>query len=420
MKKLMVLVSCIPYLLHASGYEIVERNILHGLSSLKSGTQIISDCDKYRTALRILKSAAQSAQYPHTQPLNDTTIGDLSLLFYDVSKPDFTILNRIKRTQTTLGTCELAHMLITPLTDHTQLRRRQDIITTLINNDHLRTTLRTVLDHLATHEDQLLALWNPEDRLYGKNMQQAFFAGNMQTAIRDKFILEFRSRYDDFIPTVTFLAAFLVLYFKERISSKPETWWEKNVRARIKYLPLLGSVISISNYLNNLHNRRSLIRLARQRLSSLVALRSTVSHIEQWARQNTLNTANIDALKSIARFTGEQNKDIHAFFSTLNSPSFNLDNKYLDSFIGPVLNAIPTFVDIKDRICPVLHAIAQLDAYLSIATLYKEHESKPQVYSRAQYATKKHGPVFSAVNFWHPFFQQSVQYPARSLWGSFF
>ena len=196
---------------------------------------------------------------------NDTTIGDLSLLFYDVSKPDFTILNRIKRTQTTLGTCELAHMLITPLTDHTQLRRRQDIITTLINNDHLRTTLRTVLDHLATHEDQLLALWNPEDRLYSKNMQQAFFAGNMQTAIRDKFILEFRSRYDDFIPTVTFLAAFLVLYFKERISSKPETWWEKNVRARIKYLPLLGSVISISNYLNNLHNHRSLIRLARQR-----------------------------------------------------------------------------------------------------------------------------------------------------------
>lgn len=399
----------------AHNYEVLASHLLPGLSSVRNRDEVISDYDRHKTAISILATGNHEKELTVRPPLSDTTISDLSLLFYDISKPEFTILNRMKRTQTTLGTCELAAMLITPLRQPTQLLARQKMLQLLINNDRLRESLRDIIGQFKKYEPQLLSLWNPEDRLYGKNMRQTFFKGDIIKSWNNKGWIEFRNRYEDVMAMFSSLFGFGILELRERILGKNAIGWK--MKAAKWGMPLFGLVISVASIITNMKNRAALIDLARQRMSSLVALGTITHQLEKWTEAYPAARKNIQTLEQIFSFGDQENRDLHNFLKSLRSRSFDMKNGYINSFIGPVLSAIPTFLKLKDRLCPLLHTIAELDALTSLATLYKEHEDTDNRYTFATYLGPDDGPQLKAEGFWHPVLAPEKAVPSSLIMG---
>lgn len=468
MKRLLLILTLVPAALFPlgmtqSGYAVMARHMLPNLSTLREKDQVSSAYDQYKTALEILHEGSRHRPKSGGRTVPEETIIDLNLLFYDVSKPNFTILKKTARTQTLLGECQLGHMLISPLDDADKLKKRQQILQLLIENDEVRETLSNVVAEFSKHEQMLLALWNPHDELYGKNMKQTFYGGKIQGGKfrRGKGYLEARNRYEDLLIILgpilgnlgmNYVGKFIFDKSGEKSSQpaarphshsvsntkapnlKPqatqdvsqiralengsadqnENWWQrkkhqwKNMSTGertftgLKWgFTALGVFVSLFSGIQNAKNRGYLMRLARKRLVSLVALSSAARSLVKWREDYAKEAAMLPALDTLATFLDEHNKDLNFFLQSLTSSSFNVKNSYF-SRLGPVLHAIPQFLLLKDRLTPAIHAIAELDALISIARLHKEHQTARLPYSFATYLGKEDGPQIHAHNFWHP------------------
>ncbi len=399
--------TSVPYIppRHPS-YQLILDTISPMLSTLRTSDEIISPLDRYKTVLTILEEGSVARNLPVKQPLNETTINDLGILFYDVSKPNFTVLKNIKRTKTTLGECSLGELLITPTTDTALLQSRQAIIRFLAQNDEARTMLHAVINNFADQEDQLLALWNKNDLMYSKNMRQSLFDNKLEkehSATR----FELKRRFHDFFEIASPFIGYGATKMIGRLVVETPTEGDTSidpVKLFFDYVPeavtVFGAIIAWKTAYSKSKNRSILVRSLKKRFQSLVKLGEALLNLSAFAQKYT--EANIAALQTIKQFSGTQNSDIHAFFDRLTNRSFSLNTNYLNTLLGPLLAAVPQFLKIKDRLCNVLHAIGELDALLSIATLIKEHETLPAQYCYAEYITSNNTPALSIDHFWHP------------------
>ena len=90
------------------------------------------------------------------------------------------------------------------------------------------------------------------------------------------------------------------------------------------------------------------------------------------------------------------------FISKLCSATFDEQGNIFSRYhIGRVI-AIYRLVDLhKERLSATATALAELDAYLSVARLYNESQDKPNKYSFVNYDTSE-TPVIDLKNFWNP------------------
>ena len=89
------------------------------------------------------------------------------------------------------------------------------------------------------------------------------------------------------------------------------------------------------------------------------------------------------------------------FFNLLKTDTFNTKPSLLTNK-GNVFLAYKLFTDTKEEFENAMLAIGELDAYLSIATLYKEHADKRVHYCFAQYEQGS-TPSMHMKDFWNPF-----------------
>ncbi len=80
------------------------------------------------------------------------------------------------------------------------------------------------------------------------------------------------------------------------------------------------------------------------------------------------------------------------------------------SVTGRVLASYKVMQDVKDEFIQSLEAAGELDAYLSMAKLVKEHERKRVGYSFVHFVEREK-PMVQAVNFWNPFISPDVVVP---------
>jgi DNA mismatch repair ATPase MutS len=393
-----------------TSYTTMLDAITPSLSALRENEEIISPLDRYKTALDILQQGAKDRKIESTPPLNATTISDLGILFYDVSKPNFTVLKKINRTKTTLGECSLGALLVSPLTNSEKLRKRQEIIRFLVQDDEARTTLHNIVDTFAKQEDQLLALWNKNDLMYSKNMGQALFNNNLKkklSATRFEISRRFHDIVEPSSPLITYLASRFIK--KLVVSNTPNNSLNNAKKINpttavfdviIPGFTVLGAAIALKTSYSKFKNRSLLVMALKKRFQSLVKLGESLMNLSAFARK--YENYNVPALDYIKNFSGTHNDDIHAFFDNLTSRAFSEETNYFTAFIGPLLSAVPQFLSIKDRLCPSLHALGELDSLLSIATLVKEHENFTNHYCYAEYITSETTPLIEIDQFWHP------------------
>jgi DNA mismatch repair ATPase MutS len=390
-----------------SSFQTIGEAIAPSLSALKKPNEIISSLDTYSTTLAILEEGARGRNMLTPATLHPTTINDLGLLFYDVSKPDFTVLKKIKRTHTILGECYLGHMLITPSADIPLLQKKQSIIRYLVEHDDHRKELSSFLKAFSEQEKQLLALWNKNDILYSKNMSQSIFGGNLKRK-KSSAVMEFKRRFlDVFEPSSPFLGLAAAQFIKKLTPFEVKanaTLSEKikgGVFDGVTYgFTALGAAIAWKTSISKFKNRYALRVALKKRFQSLISFQKALNAITSYSANITADL--IPALTAISEFTNPKNKEVNKFLYSLSDGAFRLDKGYWNASMGKLFAAVPQFLSLKKRICFALHALAELDALLSIATLYKEHEHLANKYCFATYKKFTTTPELSAINFWHP------------------
>ena len=209
--------------------------------------------------------------------------------------------------------------------------------------------------------------------------------------------LEFTNRFDDFATLIGFLFGFWVTSFIQKLTGTEDAWW---ITYPKYVITAFGALISLSNLLNNLQSKSNLVHLARKRLSSLVTMNNTLKQLNVLQESN--HDASVSFLDHTTHYTDHKSKSTQRFLRLLSSSSFHVGNGYWDSFFGSVLHAIPTFLQIKNDFCPLLYVLAEIDAYVSIAKLYKEHRATKHSYTFSNYLDTVKGPQLVLSDFWHP------------------
>lgn len=386
----------------------------------------LSPFTKRAMALRILQKSENEKLTTPGNLLHPKTIRDLNLFFYDPSNPKFTILEHIKRTETILGETVLARMLVNPTIDTLELRRRQRIIYLLATHPKLFAALKEILRAFHEEEELLLSLWNPEDIIYGKNIRETFYKGdfNWESGYWNSSTkLELNARRDDFLMFATPIASYLIPdailplamgYFKKNKPSKTGTYEKSNLE---RYLPLISLAMTVGMSAawirNALHNKKHIVAHLRRRFKSLVNYSHTLSKMADIITQTPDLELLLKEFSPVRNFLQSHNNEQRKFIEHLNTPAFS-SGDYFTSRVGMVFDALPMFMRLKDTFGPSLETIGQLDAYLSLAELYREHSNTPVRYTFAKYKkqTDQIGqPYLSMQKFWHPMLSPHTAVP---------
>jgi DNA mismatch repair protein MutS len=96
------------------------------------------------------------------------------------------------------------------------------------------------------------------------------------------------------------------------------------------------------------------------------------------------------------------NSDVKSLLEKLQADTFKGDPSFFSNK-GRVLATFQKMLRLKDKFIGALKAVGELDAYMSIAKLYMQHEdNKNAKYCFAQIVDSDE-PVIQIQNFWHPF-----------------
>lgn len=153
------------------------------------------------------------------------------------------------------------------------------------------------------------------------------------------------------------------------------------------------------------------------RIKAMYALRHSLAELAKFTRalqqleKVVLASEPLAGVKTTAYLSQVLNKrnwsaDYKELHHLLNSYTFNEKNNKL--FIASnVLLAHKLMQDVKDELIPAMQAIAEFDAYLSLAKVYKEHEHQSNTLSFAEFVP--HDTPYIAIDkLWAPFVGSAV------------
>jgi|GEM_PF-2290473 len=416
----MILKRVLPFLLicattlfaaqEKTPYEKIAHHLLKSMNATKQDPLTgMTEHDRFRVALSILNQAEVYSGATHSRTLGNNAIEDLQLFFYNMIKPDYTVLNHVKRTQSVLGTCALARMLITPLTAKEDILMRRSCVTMLMQNRPLYLRLKALLQKFANLEERLLALWNPNDVVFGANMRETFFDTAMGS--NNPHMLELNALYKDSMASSSWIIGFLIMQFfssgesalAHNAPAGEQSYFSRFIADHPYVIPCVTLSLSIlmsgSHAWNTMKNRILLMRTLRRRFATILEFKHLVEELEKISEEFNLSSS-IPEVENLYDFT-HNSSEVRSFLQTLEHPSFHTKNAYLLSRKGNVLAALPRFVSLRSRFSSALQVVAQLDAALSIADLYVEYAPQAKSYCFPEYLFEQKRPIFHAHGAWH-------------------
>jgi hypothetical protein len=353
------------------------------------------------------------------------------------------LLKNIDRTQTYMGQAVLAKLLVEPITDIKTLLRRQRIMQRLVADNTLYHTLRTSLKKLNTVESTLLQWW-----------QSGWF---LELLGIEQTKEESPSAINRFFKRLS-----KVLRHSPKVQETLLRFNEANF-AFVMGLSSLGTVYPWTPYANQgqqaervgLRNAPEFFDSQRMRTAEkvLISLYAAVSTIATWSgfkqifidnlqksQQTLIETANaIAALRELYSTIAEQNsfaqdlpqfehmealigpdakisKDLKKLFNLLETKTFKGEPSFF-SWQGRIMAATSLMNEIKDELKKCLEAAGTIDAFMSMATLYKELAKQPAQFCFVHFI-EQNKPYFSLQGFWNPLLNSATAIPNDMILGN--
>lgn len=360
--------------------------------------------------------------------LDVTTIQDLELIAGS-QEVEYYLGSIIDRTSTHLGKAFLFYLLAQPTKSIEALKERQAIIKELATNDELFERLQDVYALLQVSESYILSFWHKRDPLKQALHKNYYSLSKLEGLNKSSCALSLKSMLGhyqraSFFGASLMASAVLTLYglsyfCNVSVPDSFETLKQKFNGAGGEFGPLLGLMSFASS-------QEWYQRFVAMVTGGLCAL--SLKDQGTWARDMFFldycaqyKLSRVADFIKIAQFIPEASPSVSQFFSNKEGSIFDVSIKksscmddllYLlnslknnASYLSPkgnVLKAYRLFHEIKNDFEPFLCAIAQLDAYLSIAKLIREFKNKRASFCFAEYI-KDEKPHIELQDFWNPF-----------------
>lgn len=389
-----------------------------------------TESKKRTLAFNVLKSMPEaSTRQPGNRILDQNSWEDLNL-FFNKSGPQHCLAEIINRASTEIGRVTLYRMLAEPTGDAAELSKRQAIIRELVENEQLFFALLNALQQVRTHENLMLAYWDI-DSFKTTSRSLYFDIDAVRQLNNSEYALAFKNLSDHaqrliFMATNGAATFILPVYAVSRILklNRPE-WFDKisgNLMSMSGPVAACSAAFIANAWAQGFISMGSAAcsglwaagfydwQRGSMAMSTVLGIRVThagaflnaIQHLGFRAWYNTI-LKEMPAVAQMKQFfdpTAQHAPGVRRLLGLLTSGELEQAN-----FItrpGKTLLTYKLMNDHKDGLLPAIEALGELDAYMSIATLYKEFEDKQVKFSFVRFEDA-HKPHIKLTNFWNPF-----------------
>lgn len=141
-------------------------------------------------------------------------------------------------------------------------------------------------------------------------------------------------------------------------------------------------------------------------VATYVDAMKTMQNLGTQARHIATHVPSLASLDELDGVSKKHSKNFNYLCSLLTQSTFEGRPSFF-SRTGSVLAAHQVMKEVKDELVPALEAAGELDAYLSVAKLYKEYAAKRVKYTFVDYVSSK-TPSLELSDFWNPFVNSEV------------
>ncbi len=394
---------------------------------------------KRRSAFKIL-CAAEKPPRPMAVVTDATTWTDLNL-FAGKSDQNNCLLESINHTATNVGRMSLACMIAAPITDVNELKQRQSVVRQLLADPVLFQKIDEILNRMKPCENLALSFWlhDPLEQTASRHyFNLPGLPGLSDTLNRNDIALEVSNLVDHQLrfthaATSAVAAVVLPMYAMALMSGRKVSDDMEHFAQELRRGGTLVALLAMGfSHIKNEEVRKAASRGATFGDGLLYGF-SIKSNFE-WARDNIvldmcLQEKLIDlatymqGLKDLVNMMDEypQMCDLLSCMPDMRDAMRDLPQRCeqvdellellaTDTFKGQasvfsrkgrVLAAFRLMHQNKDKFTHAIAAVGELDAYVSIAKLYKKFEHEPVHYSFVNYNDAS-SPSIELNDFWNP------------------
>lgn len=359
-------------------------------------------------------SDAGKASYPNI--LNSNIFNDLEMLAGNAPDFDRNIFSKIDYTLTTAGKVQLQKMLATPTADLHELAKRQQIVKTLVNKPALRKQLEAKLLGIKRVENELIWFWKDIQAEVASFFEEAYFQkGFLKPLNKNEYALEAETVRTFIFPIINILMSniFLAASFKLQeafgmpVAPMTQISWHAGI------LAYMGIVLSIQygvfgiNVLAPAINHYNICDKLQKKMINIASYMNSINEIGNTISADPELCKLFPHAKNLAQ-SRIMNAEAKELLNTLQSSTFQGEASFFSNY-GNVLAAFKTLQEVKNNVVNALAAAGDIDAYVSIARLYRKHAAHPNL---AQYCfvdfQSNDKPYLNAEKFWHPMLKPST------------
>jgi DNA mismatch repair protein MutS len=428
---------------------------------------LLSRLEKERTPTPIekrRKSFEFFTKYEEKNPVEQntttdiTTQKDLELLCGPKSAPECYVSEKINRTSTEIGALTLFKKIIQPHTNIEALLKEQRVVQSILLDKNLFNTLDTQLKQLTIPENILLAARDSNDMYKGQLAHQfkitVPFAKKLSKKLSTKEnLLEFDQKtlvlFNGMQTAATTASAILVpLMLINRIPGMDENVllepirflnraFEKDKFAKasgvgltlllLRHLQLdiphknenthfrLLNAKNIHHLFDNVLFSFTIYKCLQDKIIFISKYFKNMQNIARVIEQHPELTLSSPALKKFPQQLKklyQKNEDLQHFLKLINTKTFKGKSHYF-SHAGRSIAAYRLLINLEETLTPLIMGMGEVDAYTSIARLYKEYEEKDIPVCFPEYIDPKtqDRPCIDAKNFWYPVIEPEKAVP---------
>jgi DNA mismatch repair ATPase MutS len=349
------------------------------------------------------------------------------------------LADKIDRSNTIFGTVTLYNWLAQPQVETQVINDRQEVIRELVNNPHLLETLVHELQEFKKIQSILLSFWTNDpfkqaaQRKYFNYSPKAFMdvLNNNATILNIRLVLDHIGRCVLQTGATVAAAGILPAYGISMLADCKLPEAAQVVPDRFKgsggpFFRFIPPLLAFNNKLLGLFfigeglvcglNIKESAEWTMDNFTIEQFMHTKIKYVAEAVRRlkniRTIIASNECLSRRFTKefglrllFSGKQSKELSAFLKSIVRIDFH-EKTSLFTNRGAMLVAFKQFCSLKEEFEDALIDVGELDAFVGLARLYKEHENGTARYCFARFAEKEQ-PYFSLKGFWNPFIHPS-------------
>lgn len=366
-----------------------------------------------------------------TNVISEQEEADLDIFVSDDNRAS--VFSKLDRTETLYGKAALEYVLKNPLSKIEDLNIRQQAIKYLVDESLLFSQIEKELKQFKEGESELISFQETEDSIRKAALEEFFFKfkllkryNNSPAMLNIKQMIKVINLSFPLIEHLT-LHYFLSEAFKKKFNigccgsdHKHEHDDEHDHKHKhassltialyksYNVVHLLFHCFGVKELIGHIYQKVTLIKELQKKLISISKCIKSLKNIyyliflHPEVYQAMSNYPNLDRLFGLGEnsLDSQISKKFDQLFSLISQNTFK-GNASVFSNYGAILAASNMIKEIQTELILSIKAIGELDAFASIAKLYKETQTTNQKYSFASYINSP-TPIVDAKEFWNP------------------